>query len=102
MLNIVSKYAKTVLDNVVLPLLEGHIVQTLILQTKIGLENGSKVQARLQSEVTQLQKWMVRVFPSTAAHFVHQQKGTQVEKMGDALEVKLCKPILNYHIVHMR
>ena len=84
----------------VLPLLEGHIVQTLILEAKIGLENGSKVQARLQSEVTQLQKWMVRVFPSTAAHFVHQQKGIQAEKMGVALEVKLCKPILNYRIVH--
>ena len=36
---------------------------------------------------------MVSVFPSNAAHFVHQQPGTQVEKMGDALEINLCKPI---------
>ena len=42
---------------------------------------------------------MVSVFPSNAAHFVHQRPGTQVETMGDALEVKLCKPILNYCIV---
>ena len=41
---------------------------------------------------------MVSVFPSTAAHFVHQQPGTQVEAIVDALEVKLCKPILNYRI----
>ena len=45
---------------------------------------------------------MVRVFPSTAAHFVHQQPGIQVETIGDALEVKLCKPILNYRIVTTR
>ena len=52
----------------------------------------------MQREFT-LQKWMVRVFPSTAAHFVHQQPGTQVEAIGGALEVNLCKPILNYRIV---
>ena len=52
----------------------------------------------LQREITQLQKWMANVFPSTATHFVHQRPGTQVETMGDALEVKLCKPILNYRI----
>ena len=45
---------------------------------------------------------MVSVFPSTAAHFVHQQPGTQVEKMSDALEVKLCKPVLNCRIVTTR
>ena len=53
----------------------------------------------MQREITQLQKWMVSVFPSTAAHFIHQQKGTQVEPVHDALEVKLCKPILNYFII---
>ena len=42
---------------------------------------------------------MVSVFPSTPAHFIHQQPGTQVEAIGNALEVKLCKPILNYRIV---
>ena len=45
---------------------------------------------------------MISVFPSTATHFVHQRPGTQVEIMGDALEVKLCKPILNYRIVTTR
>ena len=45
---------------------------------------------------------MVSVFPSTTAHFVHQQPGTQVEAIGDALEVKLYKPILNYRIVTTR
>ena len=40
---------------------------------------------------------MVSVFPSNAAHFVHQQPGTQMETMGDNLEAELCKPILNYH-----
>ena len=53
----------------------------------------------MQREITQLQKWMVSVFPSTAAHFIHQQKGTQMEPVHDALEVKLCKPILNYCII---
>ena len=47
----------------------------------------------LQREVTRLQKWMVSVFPPTAAHFGHQQPCTQVEAIGNALEVKLCKPI---------
>ena len=44
---------------------------------------------------------MISVFPSTATHFVHQRPGTQVEIMGDALEVKLCKPILNYRIYNI-
>ena len=45
---------------------------------------------------------MVSVFPSTAAHFIHQQPGTQVEAIGDPLEVKLCKPVLNDRIVTTR
>ena len=52
----------------------------------------------LQREITQVQKWMVSVFPSTATHFVHQQPGTQVETMGD----KMCKPILIYCIMTTR
>ena len=56
----------------------------------------------LQREITQLQKWMVGVFPSTATHFAHQRPGTQVETMDDALEVKLCKPILNYRLATTR
>ena len=45
---------------------------------------------------------MVSVFPSTAAHYIHQRLGTQAEIMGDTLEIKLYKPILNYHIVTIR
>ena len=45
---------------------------------------------------------MFSVFPSTATRFVHQGPGTQVETMGDALEVKMCKPILNYRIITTR
>ena len=45
---------------------------------------------------------MISVFPSTAAQFVHQRSGSQVETMGNALEVKLCKPVLNYRIVTTR
>ena len=65
------------------------------------LANGSLC-ASYKGRFTQLQKWMISVFPSTAAHFVHQQPGTQVEIMGDALEVKPCKPILNYRIATTR
>ena len=56
----------------------------------------------LQRQITQLQNWMVSAFPSTAAHFVLQQSGTQVEAIGNTLQVKLCKPILNYGIVTRR
>ena len=56
----------------------------------------------LQRQITQLQKWMVSAFPSTAAHFVLQQPGTQVKATGNALQVKQCKPILNYGIVTRR
>ena len=45
---------------------------------------------------------MFSVFPSTTIRFVHQGPGTQVETMGDALEVKMCKPILNYRIITTR
>ena len=49
-----------------------------------------------------MQKWMINVFLSTAAHFAHQRLGTQMEIMGDGLKVKLCKPILNYRIATIR
>ena len=49
-----------------------------------------------------MQKWMINVFLSTAAHFAHQRLGTQMKIMGDGLKVKLCKPILNYRIATIR
>ena len=100
LLNIINKYAKTVSDDVVIPMLEIHIVQTLCLQ-KQPMACKWEHLCFLQREITQLQKWMVSVFPSTSECFVHQQLGTQVET-GNALEFKLCKPILNYCIVTTR
>ena len=98
LVDIVTKYAKTVLDDVVAPMPEAHIVQTLFLQKQTMARESERL-CFLQREVTQLQKQMVCIFPSTATHFAHQWSGTQVETMDDALEVKLCKPILNYCIV---
>ena len=97
----ITRYAKTVSDDVAVPMLEVHIVQTLFLQKQTMAGEWERL-CFLQREVTKLQKWLVSVFPSTAAHFVHQQPGTQIEAIGDALEVKLCKPILNYRIVTTR
>ena len=79
-------------------MLEAHIVQTLFLQKQTMAREWERL-CFLQREVKQLQKWMVSVLPSTSADFIHQQPGTQVEAIDDALEVKLCKPILNYRIV---
>ena len=101
LLDIVTRYTKTVSDDVVAPMLEAHMVQTLFLQKQTMAREWERL-CFFQREVTQLQKWMVSVFPSSAAHFVHQQPGTQVEAIGDALEVKLCKLILNYRIVTIR
>ena len=101
LLDIVTRYPKTVSDDVVAPVLEAHIAQTLFLQKQTMARKWERL-CFLQREITQLQEWMAGVFPSTATHFVHQQPGIQVEAIGDALEVKLCKPILNYHIVTTR
>ena len=101
LLGIVTRNTKTVSDDVVAPMLETHIVQTLFLQKQTMAREWERL-CFLQREVTQSHKWMVSVFPSPAAHFVRQQPGTQVEAIGDALEVKLCKPILNYRIVTTR
>ena len=101
LLDIVTKYAKTVADDVVALMLEAHIVQTLFLQKQTMACEWERL-CSLQREITQLQKWMDSGFPSIAAHFIHQRLGTQVERMGDVLEVKLCKPILNYRIVMTR
>ena len=84
LLDIVTKYAKTVSDDVVAPMLEAHILQTLFLQKQTMARECERL-CFLQGEITQLQKWMVSVFPSTATHFVHQRPGTQVETMSDAL-----------------
>ena len=101
LLDTVTKYAKTVSDDVVAPMLEAHIVQKLFLQKRTMACEWERL-CFLQREITQLQKWMVSVFPSTATHFLHQRLSTQVETMGDALEVKMCKPILNYRIITTR
>ena len=43
LLNIINKYAKTVSDDVVVPMLEIHIVQTLPSKTAYGLQVGAFV-----------------------------------------------------------
>lgn len=101
LLGIVTKYVETVSDDVVPFMLEAHIVQTLFLQKKDMTREWERL-CFLQREVTQLQKWMFSVFPSTAAHFFHQQKGTQVQTNGGALEGKHCKSFPNYRIVTTR
>ena len=101
LLDIVTIYTKTVSDDVVAPMLEAHTVQTLFLQKQTMAREWERLRF-LQRDITQLQKWMVSVISSTAAHFVHQHPGNQVEAIGDASEVKLCYPILNYRIVTTR
>ena len=86
---LLTKYAKAVSDDVVSSMLEAHIVQTLFLQKQTMAREWERLYF-LQGEITQLQKWMVGVFLSTATHFVHHRPGTQVQTMSDALEVKLC------------
>lgn len=41
------------------------------LDNSLFIRYVTAIRSFLQSEVTQLQKWMVSVFSSTAAHFVH-------------------------------
>ena len=101
LLDIVTKYAITVSDDVVAPMFQAHIVQTLFLQKRTMAREWERL-CFLQREITKLQKWMASVFPSTATYFVHQRPGPQVETMDDALEVKMCKPILNYRIITTR
>lgn len=55
LLNIVTKYAKTVSDDAVTPILEAHIAQTLFLQKQIKSQEWERL-CFLQSEVTQLEK----------------------------------------------
>ena len=55
LLNIVTKYAKTVSDDAVTPILEAHIAQTLFLQKQIKSQELERL-CFLQSEVTQLEK----------------------------------------------
>ena len=81
LLDIVTKYAEVVLDDLVAPILEAHIVQTLFLQKQTMAQEWKHL-CFLQREITQLRKWMVSVFPSTTAHFVHQQKSAQVQAIG--------------------
>ena len=71
LVDIVTKYAKTVLDDVVASMPEAHIVQTLFLQKQTMARESERL-CFLQREVTQLQKQMVCIFPSTATHFAHQ------------------------------
>ena len=71
LLDIVTKYTKTVSDDMVAPMLEARIVQTLFLQKWTMACEWERLYF-LQREITQVQKWMVSVFPSTATHFVHQ------------------------------
>ena len=66
LLDIVTKYAKTGSDDVVAPMLEAHIVQPLFLQKQIMARKWERL-CFLQEKITQLQKWMVSGFPSTAA-----------------------------------
>ena len=55
LLNIITKYAKTVSGDAVAPILEVHIAQILFLQKQINSQEWECL-CFLQSEVTQLEK----------------------------------------------
>lgn len=55
LLNIITKYAKTVSGDAVAPILEVHIAQILFLQKQINSQEWERL-CFLQSEVTQLEK----------------------------------------------
>ena len=67
---IVKTYAKKVANDVVAPLLEAQIVQTILHQKQIMAREGERL-CFMQQEITRLQHWMISVYPSTTDPWVH-------------------------------
>ena len=61
----IKEYAKTVSDTVVAPLLEAHIVKTMIYQKQMMIQEWERL-CFIQQEMTKLQHWMISIFPNTA------------------------------------
>ena len=95
--NVVKKYSEAVANDVVAPLLQAHIIQTIIIQKQQMAEEWEKA-CFLQGEITRIQRFMLEVYPQGAAKYIHQEPGITVHVAGDALEVTQCLPVQNYSI----
>uniref|UniRef100_A0A7M5XFT0 Reverse transcriptase n=1 Tax=Clytia hemisphaerica TaxID=252671 RepID=A0A7M5XFT0_9CNID len=99
--NIVTDYAKRMSSDVLGPILQAHIMRTLINQKQDIIAEWERT-CFIQQEVTRIQQWMIEVFPTTAARWIHQERGVMVHLIGEAMQVHRCLKISNYRLITSR
>ena len=99
--NIVTEYSKRMASDTLGPILQAHIMRTLINQKLTIIQEWERL-CFVQQEVSRIQRWMIEVFPTTAARWIHQESGVTVHLIGEALQVHRCLKISNYRLITNR
>ena len=99
--NIVTEYSKRMASDTLSPILQAHIMRTVMNQKLLLIQEWEKI-CFVQQEVSKIQRWMIEVFPTTAARWIHQEAGVVVEVVGEALLVHRCLKISNYRLITNR
>ncbi|MEO0683466.1 MAG: reverse transcriptase domain-containing protein [Cyanobacteria bacterium J06649_11] len=98
---IVTEYSKRMASDTLGPILQAHIMRTMMNQKMLIIQEWEKL-CFIQKEVSKIQRWMIEVFPTTAARWIHQEAGVVVEIVGEALLVHRCLKISNYKLITNR
>ena len=99
--DVVTEYSKRMASDTLGPILQAHIMKTLINQKLRIIQEWEKI-CFVQQEVSRIQRWMIEVFPSTAARWIHPEAGVIVQIVGEALQVHRCLKLSNYRLVTNR
>eukprot|EP00111_Clytia_hemisphaerica_P021766 TCONS_00064000-protein len=99
--DMVTAYSKRMVSDTLGPILQAHIVSTLINQKLDIIQEWERL-CFIQQEVSRIQRWMIAAFPTTAARWIHQESGVTVHTVGEALQVHRCLKISNYRLITNR
>ena len=91
----VSEYGQKVSAAGVAPMLEAHIIRTIMMERQAMTREWERL-CFVQREIKRIQHWMIATFPGNSAEWVHQQQGIRVKPVGDGLEVMSCTSITNF------
>ena len=91
------KYAEQTLSLHIFPIVEGHLVNSIINQKKQLVRENRRL-CEMQMEHTRLYNWITQHFPSTSNLWIRRHQSTIVKALGDALLISQCHPVSDYNV----
>jgi hypothetical protein len=97
----VRKYAEETVTAHTLPIIESHIVNSIVNQNGM-IQRELRLICELQADSNRLYKWITAHFPSANNEWVRRTANTVVHNIGDAVMVSDCARMTEYVIFTSR